>query len=298
MTRTGRVPHLMAHVPSPSIAMHPRDAAARGLSDKRLARIESDHGAVVMRVSLDEGVRPGDVFAPMHWSDQFTSSGPIDRLVHAVTDPISGQPDLKGTKVRVSAVTEAWRGHLLRLDGGEPELGDGLWWSKIPLANGFAFELVGLNPLAQDVHSESVLRRLLRISAQAELVSYSDPRKAMFRYAGLLHGRLEACVFFGPPGIEFAGPEQAKTLLGRDISMMERIALLAGGSGNGATPAGKTICSCFSVSRDKILAAIQADGLTSVAQIGARLKAGTNCGSCIPELKKLLQSVPALDAAE
>ena len=44
--------------------------------------------------------------------------------------------------------------------------------------------------------------------------------------------------------------------------------------------------------------AIQAEGLTTAAQIGTRLKAGTNCGSCIPELKKLLQSQPALNAAE
>ena len=49
-------------------------------------------------------------------------SGPVDRLVHALTDPVSGQPDLKGTPVRVTAITEAWRGALLRLDGGEPEL--------------------------------------------------------------------------------------------------------------------------------------------------------------------------------
>ncbi|HEX4635253.1 MAG TPA: (2Fe-2S)-binding protein [Rhizomicrobium sp.] len=48
----------------------------------------------------------------------------------------------------------------------------------------------------------------------------------------------------------------------------------------------------------RTLAAIQADGLTTAAGIGALLKAGTNCGSCIPELKKLLQSVPALNAAE
>jgi assimilatory nitrate reductase catalytic subunit len=298
MTRTGRVPHLMAHIPAPSVAVHPRDAALRGLTDKGLARIESDHGSVVMRVSLDEGVRPGDVFAPMHWSDQFTSSGPIDRLVHAVTDPVSGQPDLKGTKVRITAIAESWRGHLLRLGGGEPELSEALWWSKAPVANGFAFELAGWHPLQQEVHSEGVLRRLLRISADAELVSYSDPRKAMFRYAGILHGRLEACVFFGPSGADFAGVDQAKALLGREISTVERIALLAGTSGNGAKSAGKIVCSCFSVSQDTILAAIQADGLTSPAQIGARLKAGTNCGSCIPELKKLLQAVPALDAAE
>jgi assimilatory nitrate reductase catalytic subunit len=29
--------------------------------------------------------------------------------------------------------------------------------------------------------------------------------------------------------------------------------------------------------------------LTSVAEIGRSLQAGTNCGSCIPELKKLLR---------
>ena len=297
MTRTGRVPHLMAHISSPSIALHPRDAAARGLVDKGLARIESDHGSVVMRVSLDEGVRPGDVFAPMHWTDQFTSSGPIDRLVHAKTDPVSGQPDLKGTRVRIHAVHEAWRGHLFRLTGGEPELSESLWWAKAQTATGFAFELAGWNPLEREVHSEGVLRRLLRIPAEAELVSYSDPRKAMFRYAGIAHGQLAACIFFGPPGADFPGLEQAKSLLGKAITPMERIALLAG-TGARAGAAAKIVCSCFSVSQDQIAAAIRNDGLNNAAQIGARLKAGTNCGSCIPELKKLLRDVPVLNTAE
>jgi assimilatory nitrate reductase catalytic subunit len=251
-----------------------------------------------MRVSLDEGVRPGDTFAPMHWTDQFTSSGPIDRVVHAKTDPVSGQPDLKGTRVRVNAVHEAWRGHLFRLTGGEPELSEALWWCKAQIANGFAFELAGWNSLQREVHSEGVLRRLLRIPADAELISYSDPRKAMFRYAGILRGQLAACIFFGPAGADFAGVEQAKALLGKDISAMERIALLAGSDAHGAGQAAKIVCSCFSVSEERIAAAIREDGLTSVAQIGARLKAGTNCGSCIPELKKLLRDQPVLNAAE
>ncbi len=297
MTRTGRVAHLMTHIPGPSIALHPREAAARGIADKGLVRIENDHGSVVMRAALDEGVRPGDVFAPMHWTDQFTSSGPIGRLVHAVTDPISGQPDLKGSKVRITAIVESWRGHLLRLTGGVPELSEFLWWSKAQTDTGFAFELAGWHPLQREVHCESVLRRLLGISADTELVSYSDPRKAMFRYAGILHGQLAACIFFGPPGADFPGVEKAKTLLGRDISPMERIALLAG-SNTAGEKSFKTICSCFAVSEEKILTAIRVEGLTTPAQIGARLKAGTNCGSCIPELKKLLHSVPALNAAE
>lgn len=75
---------------------------------------------------------------------------------------------------------------------------------------------------------------------------------------------------------------------------MEHITLLAGASANGAKGCGKIVCSCFSIGQESI----QAEGLTNAAQIGARLKAGTNRGSCIPELKKLLQSVPALNAAE
>src|SRR5262249_9372973 len=204
----------------------------------------------------------------------------------------------RGSRGVATAVAEAWRGHLVRLTGGEPELSDALWWSKAPITGGFAFELAGWHPLQQEVHSESVLRRLLSIPAEAELVSYSDPRKAMYRYAGILHGRLAACVFFGPPGADFAGVGQAKALLDTDPPPVKRIALLAGAHGSNAKAVGKIVCSCFSVSEDNTLAAVQADGLTSTAQIGARLRAGTNCGSCIPELKKLLQSVPTLNAAE
>jgi assimilatory nitrate reductase catalytic subunit len=290
MTRTGRVPHLMTHVAAPALALHPRDATARGIIDRGLARIESAEGSVVMRVSLDDGVRPGDVFAPMHWTDQFASTGPIDRLVHAITDPVSGQPDLKGTRVRVSAVAEAWRGNLFRLAGGNPEFSDSVWWAKAQTGAGFGFELSGFSPLAKEIHSESVLRRLLHISAEAELVSYSDARKGTFRYAGIVKGRLGACAFFGPPGSDFPGLEQAKGLLGKEISAMDRIALLAGLDSSGGKTAGKTVCSCFSVSEDAICAAIRDDGLKSPAEIGNALKAGTNCGSCIPEIKKLIAS--------
>jgi assimilatory nitrate reductase catalytic subunit len=296
MTRTGRVPRLMTHIAAPSVSLHPRDAAALGVADRGLVRLESAHAEVVMRAQIDEGVRPGDAFAPMHWTDQFTSSGPVDRLVHAITDPVSGQPDLKGTPVRVTAITEAWRGVLLRLDGGEPELSDTSWWAKAPAGLGFAFELAGWTPLTKEIHAETVLRRLLHIPADAELISYSDPRKAMFRYAGLVQGRLAACVFFAPPGAELSGAEQAKTLLGKEISAVERLALLAGVNASGGMSAGRIVCACFSVSEDRIKDAIREGGLTSHTQIGVTLKAGTNCGSCIPELKKML-AIPQLEAS-
>jgi assimilatory nitrate reductase catalytic subunit len=48
------------------------------------------------------------------------------------------------------------------------------------------------------------------------------------------------------------------------------------------------ICSCFEVSQSQISQSL-ADGVTTVEGLGSALKCGTNCGSCVPELKRLIQ---------
>jgi assimilatory nitrate reductase catalytic subunit len=53
------------------------------------------------------------------------------------------------------------------------------------------------------------------------------------------------------------------------------------------------VCACFGVGRDTICNAIAA-GARSAGEIGAKLKAGTNCGSCIPELKRLIAQTPVV----
>jgi assimilatory nitrate reductase catalytic subunit len=95
-------------------------------------------------------------------------------------------------------------------------------------------------------------------------------------------------VFFAPPLQDFAGVELAKSLLGKEVSAMDRISLLAGLEAGGAQGASKIVCACFSVSEAAIAGAIAEQGCRSAAEIGKALKAGTNCGSCIPEIKKLL----------
>jgi assimilatory nitrate reductase catalytic subunit len=276
----------MTHVSAPSAALHPQDAAARGITPDGLVRVESEHGSVVMRAALDDGMRRGEIFVPMHWTDQFASCGPVGRLVHAVTDPVSGQPDLKATPVRVTAMGETWRGVLLRLADGVPEFSGHVWWAKAPAGHGHAFELSGWMTLEGEVHSEGALRRLLQIPAGAELISYSDPARAMFRYAGIVAGRLAACVFFGPPGAQFPAIDRAKMLLGQETGALERVALLAG-----LKPVhkhGKIVCACFGVGEEEIRDAIRGQGLRTPAAIGAAVKAGTNCGSCLPEIRKLI----------
>jgi assimilatory nitrate reductase catalytic subunit len=66
---------------------------------------------------------------------------------------------------------------------------------------------------------------------------------------------------------------------------------------DGLANAGPIVCACFGVGRATICDAI-ASGANSAAAIGAELKAGTNCGSCIPEMKRLIaQANAAADQA-
>jgi assimilatory nitrate reductase catalytic subunit len=72
--------------------------------------------------------------------------------------------------------------------------------------------------------------------------------------------------------------------------------LLSGKSIDGLASAGPIVCACFGIGRTTICDAIAA-GAGSAAQIGVQLKAGTNCGSCIPELKRLIAQAGAVAPA-
>jgi assimilatory nitrate reductase catalytic subunit len=288
MTRTGRIPSLMRHTPAPVLAIHPGVAVTENISSGSLVRIETRHGSAVMRAAIDDSLQPGAIYAAMHWTDQYTSSGPIDKLVHAACDPWSGQPDLKGTPARLSSIPETWRGQLFRLCEVLPEWSGSTWWSRAPLDRGFAFEMAGWSALAETISSEQTLRALLGIGDRDELVQYSFPRSSVYRFAAFEGDRLLACALFGPAGAQLREAEFARDLVGKTLSPTERLALLAGTSGTGKAPPSRTICACFAVSEAAIRDAIAEHGHVSLGDIGSHLRAGTNCGSCIPELKKLL----------
>jgi assimilatory nitrate reductase catalytic subunit len=63
--------------------------------------------------------------------------------------------------------------------------------------------------------------------------------------------------------------------------------LLVGRGASADFDASRTICACFGVKSRAILAAI-ADGACSTEAVGARLNAGSNCGSCLPELRRMI----------
>ena len=75
------------------------------------------------------------------------------------------------------------------------------------------------------------------------------------------------------------------------------MSLLAGAPLEASSDIGEIICSCFSVGRNQIETAIKA-GCATVEAVGQRVKAGTNCGSCKPELAKMIGLGAVLAAAK
>jgi assimilatory nitrate reductase catalytic subunit len=289
MTRTGRVPRLMQHIGEPLLEIHPADAARHGLAEHGLARVESRHGTVILRVRLAREQRPGEVFMPMHWTDSFSSAGPADRLVGAAVDPVSGQPELKATPVRVAALPTAWRGLLLRRS--EAPLPEGFHWSRTPLAQGHAYLLAGTEPLPLTAASEAWVAALLGAPAAAELVIYADPRRRVFRYASIVDHRLDGCLFLAGPTGGLPRYDALASLLGEEIGPAARASIVGGAppGGPGVPDQGRVVCACFGVGLATLHDAIRKQRLTDVTEIGTLLRAGTNCGSCIPELKEILR---------
>jgi assimilatory nitrate reductase catalytic subunit len=291
MTRTGRVARLMAHRTEPLLDINAAAAVRLGLSDGDLARVESRHAEAVMRVHVSAEPRPGEVFAPMHWSDKFSSSGPIDRLVGGATDPVSGQPELKATPVTIGRLETRWRGFLLRRS--EIALHGDFYWARIPLVRGHAYELAGWLDLPREAEAKAWIMGLLGAGDAAELIVYADEGRGVMRYASLVDGCLEACLFLARDGASLPGRAALDDMLGGAIEPPVRLGLVAGIRLSARADSGPIVCACFAVGLQTLQRAIVERGLDSVAAIGEALRAGTNCGSCRPELRAILDTALA-----
>jgi assimilatory nitrate reductase catalytic subunit len=77
------------------------------------------------------------------------------------------------------------------------------------------------------------------------------------------------------------------------LTVDERNALLHGGD---SADRGGEMCACFGVSCAAVERAI-GDGAATLDAVGAATQAGTNCGSCRPEIRQLLRAARLRKAA-
>ncbi len=283
MTRTGTSPRLGAHLPEPFVEIHADDAGKFGIADGGFARVTTDYGQCILRTVVSPRQQRGMLFAPIHWSRETASAARVGALAAPFTDPFSGQPETKATPASIAPYEYVFRG--FALSRKQIELPEHAWWARVALSGGFGY-------LFADNAGLASWQSWLRAVAGDDVAEYSDFSGGVYRAASFAGDRLDTCLFVGPA--RDAGDwDVVKALFAADaLTTAQRRMLLSGKSADGVASTGPVVCACFGVGRGTICDAIAA-GANSAAAIGAQLKAGTNCGSCIPELKRLIAEAPA-----
>ena len=291
MTRTGKSARLLAHVFEPYAEFHPDDARMAGVENGGLARLTSPWGEMVARVVVTAEQRRGCVFVPMHWNGEYAGDGRVNALVNPATDPISGQPESKHTPVKAAAYLPKWHAFILsRQEIARPQAG---YWVGGLSGTCWRMELTGDE---RPTSWRDWARAQLRVGHDdIEWIAYRDPKAGRFRYAAVRDGRLEGCVFIAPDHKLVSRSWLSGLFAEQALSPNARMSLLTGQPLDAGQDIGSIVCSCFGVGQHQISAEIQ-KGAASVDDVGRRLKAGTNCGACKPEIGKLLRGAAVRDS--
>ncbi|HEY8570357.1 nitrate reductase, partial [Microbulbifer sp.] len=289
MTRTGRARKLLDHSEAPELYVNPGDAKKFAIENAQLVRVESEKGQFFGRARVTASQKPGQLFAPIHWSDNLALNATVSALAIPFTDPLSGQPELKQVAVTLEPLhahsyaclllrTEAADELHRRLQAGDAQLLDTiLHWYRVPVQGGFRFELA----LKKQPDWQALAVKLCNLSGQ------QLNRKRLHLPSGerwLLHSqRMELLVFTSADWQSLPDRKTLENALQQPLPDAPARLLHD-------VPAGaQMVCTCLQVSRKEIETAI-AEGATSIGELGERLGCGTNCGSCKPEISALLNS--------
>ena len=285
MTRTGLSPKLARHREEPLVDIHPKDAEELGICDGDLARVQTAQGNSIFRVAFSEGQRVGEIFTPIHWTDQVSTGGRTGLLPRPLVDPHSGQPGFKSTPASIEKVATEWKGFLI-LRGEQPAKVPCLWATKVTVPGGALYEVAGNGDPT----------RLEACLPKGDRVEAVDMTRGTRRVAIIREGKLAAVLFVTRTGLL---PSRDWLIGQLEAEEVGASVLAARGPGN-QPDKGPTICVCFDIGLNQIVAAIRDQSLVDVLAIGKAIGAGTNCGSCRPALANILAQIPqeTLHAAE
>jgi assimilatory nitrate reductase catalytic subunit len=275
MTRTGVVPRLSQHSDFFGVHLARCDAQRLGLDEDQLVQVSNALGTVRGILRVDDGLPAGQVYLPIHWSDRFTAQGTACSLIPSTVDPVSGQPQLKFAGVDVSAVpARAWG---LVFTRNEPQAGPFDYWSRISVDGGY------VSLLADCAGSDALLAKVSPVLNKNATASFDDAARGDHRRIACDNRGLSSAVFIAANRQGLPAPGWIARIGRSPVD----IAALLSGIDCSQPDTGPMVCSCWEVGEKQICAALE-QGETSLQGLGERLRCGTRCGSCIPELKRLL----------
>lgn len=290
MTRTGKSPSLSGHIAEPYCEISKSEAAKLKIESADLVVLKSGRTQVILRALVSDKIQAGHIFAPMHWSKNFSSLSSVNAMVKADLDPHSGQPALKSGRVSMERANMAIFGFAVTRH--EPMDLPADYWAKAVTKSGWRIEFA---------HSSArALPKLVKAIASTDVdtadVAFHAPKENQQRLAWFDGAHLRTAIYFGAEPVVVSRDWAVAQLDATFDDPTRRYRMVAGRPGKDMPDPGPTVCSCFSVGANQILEAAD-NGCRSVAEIGQKLSAGTNCGSCKAEIAELIHE-RALLAAE
>jgi len=292
MSRTGLSANLSTHRAEPYCEIHPHDALKYGIKDDELVEVKSRWGNCVLRAMVSDNIRRGQVFAPIHWNDQVASDARIGKIVNPVVDAISGEPEFKHTPVLIQPFHIQWQGVFYVRQGFEKTVQSSIenmvWWVKITTTKALRYELADRQKFA---HTTEHLKELFPFQDESfEWLNLEDQTAHISHTVVLKEGHLIASLYIAPKAL-LPDRDWIANLFKRErLSAMHRKALLAGQPMSMVNNEGPLVCSCFKVGKNRIIETIKTKNIMDEKQITACLKAGGNCGSCLPEIRGLIKA--------
>ncbi|KTC60197.1 nitrate reductase [Pseudomonas savastanoi] len=296
MSRTGTAARLFGHVSEALLSLNPQDMQRHDLQPGDLVKLISRRGELLLPVGGDDSIACGQAFLPMHWGDRFLKGG-VNTLTQPAFDPVSKQPELKHSGVRIEKAYLPWQFFAL-IEGNVQQQMERLR----PLCDVFTYLSMGLagrerpalviRAASAEAPDPMLLQHIDQILGLNEgpVMAYDDPKRSIGKRVRIDNGRITA--------IRLAGETLARHWL-QALWLEERIdaslrrwllAPLSSEPGKDSTqPRDKTLCNCMNVSQSAVMDGI-GRGL-DLNQLKTQLGCGTQCGSCVPEIKRLINTV-------
>lgn len=303
MSRTGNVAQLFNHAEEPVIQMNADDMMRRSIHNGDIVKISNKRGSLVLPAQVSDEVKPSQTFIPMHWGSQYMSGLGVNALMPPTVDKTSKQPELKHTAIKLEKLALPWRMTVMRTIHHLDVL------NKIrSLLSHFEYASCGLFGRQTEHHIGMLILRaahteapdeqvilqidaLLGMTGDAPLLNYLDAKRGISKRI-LVETNLENKAEV--TGVRLVGETLATAWLkdvmgtGEFSPELRRWALAPlSAPPAGQRSRGKIVCNCLDVAENEIIDNIQlgADLIT----LQNKLKCGTQCGSCVPELKQLVR---------
>lgn len=297
MSRTGRVPQLFEHVSEARLGMEKGDMERRSLKDGDLVVLESKRGKLIVAVEASHELPSGSVFLPMHWNAQFMQAGGVNEVTIGAVDPFSFQPELKHAAVRIEKIELPWSCVVVRegdvqmlMHKLRPLLARCRWASLSLMGREHPKVVLRVADHGAPEGWLDAIDEILDFEPGPNTLHYRDTRRGVDKVAMWSDdNRLT--------GLKLAGETVAQDWL---LALMKTdgqwqwprqwVFLPNATAPSGAPGKDRTVCNCLGVTESAIKAELAKGADLPMLQM--KLKCGTSCGSCVPELKRLATARP------